>query len=45
MFQASEKRGMGQGFGATVGRFAIANTFLCEARHPVSYCEYVYFKQ
>ena len=36
MFQASEKRGMGQGFGATVGRFAIANTFLCEARHPLS---------
>lgn len=36
MFQANEKKGMGQGFGATVGRFAIANTFLCEAHHPLS---------
>ena len=36
VFQANEKKGTGQGFGATVGRFAIANTFLCEAHHPLS---------
>ena len=36
VFQASEKNGLGQGFGAIVGRFAIAKAFLCEAHHPLS---------
>lgn len=27
---------VGRGFGATVGRFANANTFLCEAHHHLS---------
>lgn len=36
VFQVSEKKGVGDGFGATVRRFADADTFLCEAHHHLS---------
>lgn len=45
MFQANEKKGWVKGLVLQSEDFAIANTFLCEAHHLVSYCEYVYFKQ
>lgn len=32
----NEEKGVGGGFGATVGRFANANTFLCKAHHHLS---------
>lgn len=34
--EQEERAWSGRGFGATVGRFANANTFLCEAHHHLS---------